>query len=163
MLLTVVGIIVALKLNSQEYIITAVSWTVDKISFTEQNSRSKLKLEFTKENETFRKNLLILVDKNRTDPSYIESDDIKIIPPSARVTAKKIFHNKPLVLWATEMHMSPMKDLANTVAPFGVKVLDYSLDISRCGLHDCSRAAKLKVFWKVLMLFYLKYLISIKW
>ena len=158
MLLAILGIMATLNLTSQEYIIATFTWTVDKISFTEQNSRSKLKLEFTKENETFRENLLILVDKNRTDPSYIESDDIKIIPASARVTAKKIFHHKPLVLWATEMHMSPMKDLANTLAPFGVKVLDYSLDISRCGWHDCSRAKKLKVISNPEVTYVLHYL-----
>ena len=104
----------------------------------------KFEYNLTQENETFRKNLET-VTINRSEPAYEILEDAKILPASARVRAKKIFKNKPLVIWATEWHMTPIKDLTNTLSPFGVKVLNYNLDQSRCLWQDCTIKSKLKV------------------
>lgn len=104
----------------------------------------KLEFSLTRENKTFRKNLET-VTINRTEPAYEILEDIHIVPASARVRAIKIFKIKPLVIWATELHMTPILDLTNTLSPFGVKVLNYNLDQSRCSWQDCTSMSKLKV------------------
>lgn len=97
---------------------------------------------YTLESDSF-KNSLIFDDND--DVPYEILNDTSILPPSARIVPKKIFKDKPLVIWATEWHMSPIKDLKNLLAPFGVTVLDYNLDPWRCDLHDCKFKDKLKV------------------
>ena len=68
-----------------------------------------------------------------------------ILPASANITGELLFKTKPLVIWATEWHMTPIKDMRHVLEPFGVRVLDYNLDPWRCEFHDCSAKARLKV------------------
>ena len=98
----------------------------------------------SKENETSRRNLRRVTEK-RSDPAYEILNDITIIPASARVKAKKIFKNKPLVMWSSELHMTPIKCVIDLITPFGVNVLNYNLDPARCHMQDCKPREKLKV------------------
>ena len=82
---------------------------------------------------------------SNTEVEYEILNDTSILPPSARIVPKKIFKDKPLVIWATEWHMTPIKDLKNLLTPFGVTVLDYNLDLWRCEWHDCKAKDRLKV------------------
>ena len=63
-----------------------------------------------------------LEEESVSGEAWEELKDTSILPPSARIVAKKIFHTKPLVVWATEWHMTPIKDLAYILKPFGVQV-----------------------------------------
>ena len=54
--------------------------------------------------------------------AWVEIKNESILPPSARIIGKRIFHKKPLVMWATEWHMTPIKDVTNIVKDFGVEV-----------------------------------------
>ena len=100
---------------------------------------------YTEESDSFRDNLDALGDDNDDDVAYEILNDTSILPPSARIVPKKIFKDKPLVIWATEWHMTPIKDLKNLLSPFGVTFLDYNLDPWRCQWHDCKAKEKLKV------------------
>ena len=106
--------------------------------------KSELKWKYTQENETFRKNLLTL-NRVMNEPAFEMLEDITIIPNSARIKGKRIFKNKPLVIWATEVHMTTGKDLSNLLTPFGVRFLNYDLSLAACHLHDCKAKEKLKV------------------
>ena len=101
-----------------------------------------VKITFTEESDTFRESLNVSDDG---EAAYEIVDDITIIPHSAKVKAKKIFKDKPLIIWATEWHMTPIKDLENLLTPFGVKFFNYNLDIWRCAWQDCKAKEKLKV------------------
>lgn len=101
-----------------------------------------VKITFTKESEAFTENLKV---SDEGEVAYEIVDDITIIPHSAKVRAKKIFNDKPLVIWATEWHMTPVKDLEILLTPFGVKFFNYNLDIWRCAWQDCKAKEKLKV------------------
>lgn len=105
---------------------------------------SNLEWKYTQENETFRKNLLSL-NRVLNEPAFEVLDNVTIIPSSARIKGKKIFINRPLVIWATEVHMTTGKDLSNLLTPFGVKFLNYDLSLAPCHMHDCKAKEKLKV------------------
>ena len=78
-------------------------------------------------------------------PAYDYNASSSILPASARYTGVRLFKTKPLVIWATEWHMTPIKDTRHFLESFGVRVLDYNLDPWRCEFHDCSAKARLKV------------------
>ena len=100
----------------------------------------------TKEGDSFGNSLTF--DDNDAEVAYEILNDTSILPPSARIVPKKIFKDKPLVIWATEWHMTPIKDLKNLLSHFGVTFFDYNLDPGRCEWHDCKVKEKLKVGWK---------------
>ena len=77
--------------------------------------------------------------------AYEVSLDLNILPASARITGIRLFKTKPLVIWATEWHMTPIKDTRHFLESFGVRVIDYNLDPRRCEFHDCSAKARLNV------------------
>lgn len=104
----------------------------------------KIKWILTKENETCRKNLR-KVSKKLDEPAFEIISDSLIIPASARVRAKKIFNKKPLVMWSSELHMTPIRCVIDLISPFGVNVLNYNLDPARCHMQDCKIKEKLKV------------------
>lgn len=117
------------------------------IDFSHKNI-SGILVVCTKESDLFKENLNALGnddDDNDDDEAYEILNDTSILPPSARIVPKKIFKDKPLVVWATEWHMTPIKDLKNLLSPFGVTFLDYNLDPWRCEWHDCKAKEKLKV------------------
>ena len=116
-----------------------------KCSYTRPELKilKKVTFTYTREDDSFKKSLTF--DDNDNDVAYEILNDTSILPPSARIVPKKIFKDKPLVIWATEWHMTPIKDLKNLLAPFGVTVLDYNLDIWRCKWHDCKTKDRLKV------------------
>ena len=115
--------------------------TVGGIYSCNQSLPAKVKIRYTSEDDVF-KDYLKIFDN---DEAYEILNDTSILPPSARIVPKKIFKDKPLVIWATEWHMAPIKDIKSLLAPFGVTVLDYNLDPWRCDMHDCTAKNKLKV------------------
>ena len=114
----------------------ATKWIFSFISST-----PRLKIIYTREDDAFRDSLKTFDN----DEAYEIIKDVSILPQSAKIVAKKIFTEKPLVVWATEWHMTPIKDLRILLSPFGVTVLDYNLDPWRCAWHDCKAKEKLKV------------------
>lgn len=115
---------------------TDIKWMFSYISST-----PRVKIIYTREDDAFRDSLKSFDN----DEAYEIIKDISILPQSAKIVAKKIFPEKPLVVWATEWHMTPIKDLKILLSPFGVTFLDYNLDPWRCAWHDCKAKEKLKV------------------
>ena len=117
---------------------------VEVLPLEKYHEHHKIKWVLTKENETCRKNLRN-VSRRLDEPAFEIINDPLIFPASARVRAKEIFKKKPLVMWSSELHMTPIKCVIDLIAPFGVNVLNYNLDPARCHMQDCKMRNKLKV------------------
>lgn len=57
-----------------------------------------------------------------------------------------IFKSKPLVIWSSDFHVTPVHDLKTYLAPIGVRFIDKSLDLQRCHqTNTCEGMKTLKV------------------
>lgn len=57
-----------------------------------------------------------------------------------------VFKVKPLVVWSSDLHIGPIHDFKNFLKPMGVKVIDKSLDYTRCHrTQTCDGMKTLKV------------------
>ncbi|ESO07280.1 hypothetical protein HELRODRAFT_170609 [Helobdella robusta] len=149
--------IVAIKYRSYQYrrykIIRAVQLQIDDLS------NPPIEFKYTKESRQFLKYFTeeqSVLNDNGEDEAFVILNDTAILPPSARIRAKKIFTKKPLVIWATEWHMTPIKDVVDLISSFGVTVKNYNLDPYRCAWQKeaCQAAKSLKVFSRIFMSYF---------
>ena len=131
------------------FLIVAQLYFYDESESMKMTKIRKYEIIYTKEDPSFIDRIKFddndNDNDNDNDVAYEILSDTSILPPSARIVPKKIFKDKPLVIWATEWHMTPIKDLKNLLSPFGVTFLDYNLDPWRCEWHDCTAKENLKV------------------
>ncbi|ESN93039.1 hypothetical protein HELRODRAFT_165195 [Helobdella robusta] len=122
------------------------------VVYLSQDDRDYPKLDtwsYTTESKEFSRYINSEIPKTNgdLDAAFEVINDDTILPPSARIRARKLFTNKSLVIWATEWHMTPIKDVENLLTPFGVKVINYNLDPYRCEFQRkaCEARKNLKV------------------
>src|SRR6218665_3640780 len=57
-----------------------------------------------------------------------------------------VFKVKPLVIWSSDLHIGPIHDIKHFLKPMGVRVIDKSLDHTRCHrTQTCEGMQTLKV------------------
>ena len=122
---------------------TLVVWMVSQVNL---DYKSETGFVNTFDEEEFNYSTSAVLDTRLGQLAYrFDAKLTNAKPPSAAIVGERLFFKRPLVIWAAEWHMTPIKDLRNILEPFGVRFLDYNLDPWRCEWHDCKMKEKLRV------------------
>lgn len=96
------------------------------------------------ESKTFKESKQMFSERRTEDQAYEILDDADIVPPSARIRAKRLFNNKPFTIWTKDWKTTRLESLVELLRPFGVHFV-IEFDPQDCSNPDCTVDGELEM------------------